>query len=76
MRPPARLLLEDGTVFCGCQVGGDQRGDGGRRSGVQHGDDWLPGDIDRSSCRQQIITLTCPHVGNVGTNGEDSESSN
>ncbi len=48
MRPPARLLLEDGTVFCDRQVGGDQRGDGGRRSGVQHGDDWLPGDIDRS----------------------------
>ncbi len=24
MRPPARLLLEDGTVFCGRQVGTDE----------------------------------------------------
>jgi carbamoyl-phosphate synthase small subunit len=28
---------------------------------------------DPSYCRQ-IVTLTCPHIGNTGTNGEDAES--
>ncbi len=75
MRPPARLLLEDGTVFCGRQVGTDE--------GMAVGEvvfnmamTGYRGILTDPSYRQQIITLTCPHVGNVGTNGEDSESSN
>ncbi len=75
MRPPARLLLEDGTVFCGRQVGTDE--------GMAVGEvvfntamTGYRGILTDPSCRQQIITLTCPYVGNVGTNGEDSESSN
>ncbi len=73
MRPPARLLLEDGTVFCGRQVGAEGMAVGEvvfntAMTGYQE-------ILTDPSYRQQIITLTCPHVGNVGTNGEDSESS-
>ena len=45
----------------------------GRRSGVQHRDDRLPGNPHRPVYCRQIVTLTYPHIGNVGVNAEDVE---
>ncbi len=72
-RAPARLLLEDGAVFCGRQVGAEGMAVGEvvfntAMTGYQE-------ILTDPSYRQQIITLTCSHVGNVGVNAEDSESS-
>jgi carbamoyl-phosphate synthase small subunit len=43
---------------------------------LQYGDHRLPGDPDRPSYAGQIITFTFPHIGNVGANREDTETSN
>lgn len=69
----AILVLEDGTVFEGQSIGA---------SG------WSVGEVvfntamtgyqeilTDPSYYQQIVTLTYPHIGNVGTNGEDEEAS-
>jgi len=70
---PAVLALEDGTVFHGISVGYDGKTIGEvvfntAMSGYQ---EIL---TDPSYCRQ-IVTLTYPHIGNTGTNGEDMEAS-
>ena len=69
---PAVLALQDGTVFHGISVGADGQTIGEvvfntAMSGYQ---EIL---TDPSYCRQ-IVTLTYPHIGNVGTNSEDFES--
>jgi carbamoyl-phosphate synthase small subunit len=71
--PPAILVLADGTVFRGKGIGADGSSVGEvvfntSMSGYQ---EIL---TDPSYCRQ-IVTLTCPHVGNVGVNREDCEAS-
>ena len=70
--PPALLALADGTVFRGVSAGAD-----GLASGEVVFNTAITGYqeilTDPSYCRQ-IVTLTHPHIGNVGTNAEDMES--
>ncbi|MDP1870584.1 MAG: glutamine-hydrolyzing carbamoyl-phosphate synthase small subunit [Gallionella sp.] len=69
---PAILVLADGTVFRGVSIGAS-----GSRSGEVVFNTSMTGYqeilTDPSYCRQ-IVTLTCPHIGNVGINDEDVES--
>ena len=69
---PALLALEDGTVFSGVSVGAP-----GRTIGEVVFNTAMTGYqeilTDPSYCRQ-IVTLTCPHIGNTATNSEDQES--
>ena len=71
-RPPAILALADGTVFRGEAIG-----DEGASAGEVVFNTAMTGYqeilTDPSYCRQ-IITLTCPHIGNTGVNREDVES--
>jgi len=70
--PPAVLALADGTVFRGESIGAD---------GVSVGEVVFNTAMtgyqeiltDPSYCKQ-IVTLTYPHIGNVGVNAEDVES--
>ncbi|MEW5788864.1 MAG: glutamine-hydrolyzing carbamoyl-phosphate synthase small subunit [Pseudomonadota bacterium] len=69
---PAILALADGTVFRGYGIGAEGAGVGEvvfntSMTGYQ---EIL---TDPSYCRQ-IVTLTYPHIGNVGANPEDEES--
>jgi carbamoyl-phosphate synthase small subunit len=69
---PAILVLADGTVFRGVSIGAS-----GSRTGEVVFNTSMTGYqeilTDPSYC-QQIVTLTCPHIGNVGVNEEDVES--
>ena len=71
--PPALLALADGTVFQGHSFGA-----AGRTVGEVVFNTALTGYqeilTDPSYCRQ-IVTLTYPHIGNTGVNGEDVEAS-
>ncbi len=71
--PPALLALADGTTFVGTSIGAP-----GRTVGEVVFNTALTGYqeilTDPSYCRQ-IVTLTFPHIGNVGVNPEDAESS-
>ena len=71
-RLPAILVLADGTVFRGYSIGAKAHASGEvvfntAMTGYQ---EIL---TDPSYCRQ-IVTLTYPHIGNVGVNPEDMES--
>ncbi|MCX7893992.1 MAG: glutamine-hydrolyzing carbamoyl-phosphate synthase small subunit [Burkholderiales bacterium] len=70
--PSAILALADGTVFRGCSIGAD-----GLAVGEVVFNTAMTGYqeilTDPSYCRQ-IVTLTYPHIGNVGVNDEDEES--
>lgn len=73
MRKPAILVLEDGSVFRGISIGADGQSVGEvvfntAMTGYQ---ETL---TDPSYCRQ-LVTLTYPHIGNVGVNADDEESS-
>jgi carbamoyl-phosphate synthase small subunit len=71
-RPPAILALADGTVFVGTSIGA-----AGHTSGEVVFNTALTGYqeiLTDPSYAQQIVTLTYPHVGNVGVNDEDAES--
>jgi len=66
-------MLEDGTVFYGVSVGAD-----GCSAGEVVFNTSLTGYqeiLSDPSYAKQIVTLTYPHIGNVGTNDEDNESS-
>jgi len=69
---PAILALEDGSIFRGVAIGAD-----GESSGEVVFNTSMTGYqeilTDPSYCRQ-IVTLTYPHIGNVGVNVEDEES--
>ncbi len=69
---PAILALADGTVFRGYSIGAE-----GITSGEVVFNTAMTGYqeilTDPSYCRQ-IVTLTYPHIGNVGCNAEDFES--
>ncbi len=74
MQIPALLVLEDGTVFRGTSIGGPGTSVGEvvfntAMSGYQE-------ILTDPSYAKQIVTLTYPHIGNVGTNEEDEESRN
>ena len=68
----ALLVLEDGTVFNGVSIGAEGCSVGEvvfntAMTGYQE-------ILSDPSYAQQIVTLTYPHIGNVGTNSEDDES--
>ncbi len=70
--PSALLALADGTVLRGRSVGaaGEAVGElvfNTAMSGYQE-------IITDPSYRRQLVTFTCPHIGNVGVNSEDEES--
>jgi carbamoyl-phosphate synthase small subunit len=69
---PAILVLADGTVFRGVSIGaaGSRTGEVVFNTSMTGYQEIL---TDPSYC-QQIVTLTCPHIGNVGVNHEDVES--
>ena len=71
--PPALLALADGTLFHGTSVGapGHTVGEVVFNTALTGYQEIL---TDPSYCRQ-IVTLTYPHIGNVGINAEDVEAS-
>lgn len=71
--PPAILALADGTVFRGYSIGAS-----GHTIGEVVFNTALTGYqeiLTDPSYSRQIVTLTYPHIGNVGVNGEDVEAS-
>lgn len=70
--PPAILALADGAVYVGNSIGmaGSTVGEVVFNTSMTGYQEIL---TDPSYC-QQIVTLTYPHIGNYGTNGEDIES--
>ena len=72
MQIPALLVLEDGTVFRGISIGAE-----GVSTGEVVFNTAMTGYqeiLTDPSYARQIVTLTYPHIGNVGTNEEDAES--
>jgi len=72
MGVPALLALEDGSLFHGQSIGAEGSTIGEvvfntAMSGYQE-------ILTDPSYARQIVTLTYPHIGNVGTNPEDEES--
>jgi carbamoyl-phosphate synthase small subunit len=69
---PALLALEDGSLFRGESIGvdGHSAGEVVFNTAITGYQEIL---TDPSYCRQ-IVTLTYPHIGNVGVNPEDEES--
>lgn len=70
--PPAVLALADGTVFTGQSIGAP-----GETSGEVVFNTALTGYqeiITDPSYARQLVTLTYPHIGNVGVNAQDAES--
>jgi carbamoyl-phosphate synthase small subunit len=70
--PPAVLVLADGTVFKGTAIGAP-----GHTVGEVVFNTAMTGYqeiLTDPSYMGQIVTLTYPHIGNVGTNAEDAES--
>jgi carbamoyl-phosphate synthase small subunit len=70
--PPALLALADGTIFHGHSIGapGHTVGEVVFNTALTGYQEIL---TDPSYCRQ-IVTLTYPHIGNVGVNEEDVEA--
>jgi len=70
--PHAILALADGTVFLGNSIGatGTTVGEVVFNTAITGYQEIL---TDPSYCRQ-IVTLTYPHIGNYGINGEDIEA--
>jgi len=69
---PGLLALADGTLFRGEAVGAPGAAVGEvvfntAMTGYQE-------ILTDPSYRQQIVTLTCPHIGNVGVNPQDDEA--
>jgi carbamoyl-phosphate synthase small subunit len=71
-RPTALLALADGTVFIGNSIGapGSTTGEVVFNTAITGYQEIL---TDPSYARQ-IVTLTYPHIGNYGVNGEDVEA--
>lgn len=71
-RPSALLVLADGAVFRGTSIGAP-----GQTIGEVVFNTAMTGYqeiLTDPSYMGQIVTLTYPHIGNVGTNAEDAES--
>ena len=73
MREPALLALEDDSLFRGESIGaaGETVGEVVFNTAITGYQEVLTD----PSYERQIVTLTFPHIGNVGTNREDEESS-
>jgi len=72
LRKPAILALEDGSVFHGESIGSD-----GQTVGEVVFNTSMTGYqeiLTDPSYSKQIVTLTYPHIGNVGVNPDDQES--
>lgn len=72
LRKPAILVLEDGSRFRGEAIGAE-----GETVGEVVFNTAMTGYqeiLTDPSYRQQIVTLTYPHIGNTGINQEDEES--
>ena len=72
MTQPAKLALEDATVYTGISFGATGEVDGEvvfntSMTGYQE-------ILTDPSYRGQIVTMTCPQIGNYGVNAEDLES--
>ncbi len=72
MTKPAKLAIEDGTVYAGTSIGADGEVDGEvcfntSMTGYQE-------ILTDPSYRGQIVTMTYPEIGNYGVNAEDVES--
>jgi len=72
MKKPALLALQDGSLFRGESIGQDGQAVGEvvfntAMSGYQE-------ILTDPSYARQIVTLTYPHIGNVGANAQDEES--
>ncbi|MBS0569240.1 MAG: glutamine-hydrolyzing carbamoyl-phosphate synthase small subunit [Proteobacteria bacterium] len=70
--PPAILALADGSTFRGISIGAE-----GRTVGEVVFNTAMTGYqeiLTDPSYAQQIVTLTCPHIGNTGCNAVDEES--
>src|SRR5713226_1779549 len=72
MKQPAILALEDGSMFKGYSIGATGQSVGEvvfntAMTGYQE-------ILTDPSYAGQIVTLTYPHIGNVGTNAADEES--
>jgi carbamoyl-phosphate synthase small subunit len=72
MSQPAKLALEDGTVYTGTSIGAEGEVDGEvcfntSMTGYQE-------ILTDPSYRGQIVTMTYPQIGNYGVNAEDVES--
>jgi carbamoyl-phosphate synthase small subunit len=72
VKPPALLVLEDGTTFRGTGYGaeGETFGEAVFNTAMTGYQETL---TDPSYCRQ-IVAMTAPHIGNTGINDEDNES--
>jgi len=71
-KTPAVLVLADGSVFRGCAIGAE-----GQTCGEVVFNTAMTGYqeiLTDPSYAGQVVTLTYPHIGNVGANPEDSES--
>jgi carbamoyl-phosphate synthase small subunit len=71
LQPTALLALEDGSLFPGQSIGG-----AGATVGEVVFNTSMTGYqeiLSDPSYARQIVTLTYPHIGNVGTNEEDNE---
>ena len=69
---PAVLALADGTIFRGQSIGAK-----GNTTGEVVFNTALTGYqeiLTDPSYARQIVTLTCPHIGNTGATPEDLES--
>ena len=78
-KTPAVLVLADGSTFRGCSIGfgGAPGAKGAQTVGEVVFNTAMTGYqeiLTDPSYAGQIVTLTYPHIGNVGTNPEDSES--
>jgi carbamoyl-phosphate synthase small subunit len=72
LRKPALLALEDGSLFRGASIGIE-----GRIAGEVVFNTAMTGYqeiLTDPSYARQIVTLTYPHIGNVGTNAADEEA--
>ena len=72
MTPNAYLVLEDSSIFPGISFGADVEAAGEvvfttSMTGYQE-------IITDPSFAGQIVTMTCPHIGNIGVNPDDMES--
>jgi carbamoyl-phosphate synthase small subunit len=73
LNKPAVLVLEDGSVFRGTSIGAEGESVGEvvfntAMTGYQE-------ILTDPSYRRQLVTLTYPHIGNVGANADDEEAS-
>ena len=71
-KTPAVLVLADGSIFRGCSIGFE-----GATTGEVVFNTAMTGYqeiLTDPSYQGQVVTLTYPHIGNVGANPEDAES--